>query len=82
MRIVLHEAAHTGEPSESAGRFIAMDDTKLSHADRQLSVAAVARVEDEAMSWAVHGLESPLLLFHAEGEHDIFVILPMTRGLP
>ena len=45
-------------------------------------VAAIARVEDEAMPQAVHGLECPLLLLDIDGEHDVFIILPMARGLP
>lgn len=38
--------------------------------------------EDLAVTRAVHGLESELLLLDFEGEHVLFVMCPMTRGLP
>ena len=59
-----------------------MDDTKLRHTDRKFLVATIARVKDQAMTWAVHRLETPLLLLNVEDKHIVFVILPMTRGLP
>jgi len=59
-----------------------VDNTKLRHTNRKFLVATIARVKDQAMTWAVHRLESPLLLLNVEDEHIIFVILPVTRGLP
>jgi hypothetical protein len=34
------------------------------------------------MARAIHGLESPLLLFDIKQEHVVFVILPVPGGFP
>jgi hypothetical protein len=34
------------------------------------------------MAGAVHRFESPFLLLDVEGEHVVFVILPVAGGLP
>ena len=82
MRIILHETPYTRQPSQSATRLIAVNDTKLRHSDRELLVTPVSGVEDEAMSRTVHRLESPFLLLYVEGEHVILVVLPVTRSFP
>lgn len=38
--------------------------------------------ENLAMTRAVHGLQSVLLLFHLKGEHVLLVVTPVARGLP
>ena len=82
MCIILHESPHAGETGQSARRLVPVDDTKLGHADRELLVAAVARVEDEAVAGAVHRLQRPLLLLDVEHEHVVLVVLPVAGGLP
>ena len=59
-----------------------MDDTELCHPDRELLVTSVPRVEDDAMSWAVHWFQSPFLLVDIKREHVVFVVLPVPRGFP
>jgi hypothetical protein len=59
-----------------------VDDAKLSHTNRQLPVAPISRVKDEAVAGTVHWFESPFLFFHIEQEHVVFIVLPMARGLP
>jgi hypothetical protein len=80
--IVLLESPDTGQTSEGARRLIAMKDTKVGHSDRQLPVASLTVLENQAMSGAIHGLQSPLLLFHVESEHILRVMLPVTGDLP
>ena len=82
MRIVLHEPPHARQPRQRAARLVPMYDPELGHADRQLAVAAVARVEDEAVPRAVHRLEPPLLLLDVEREHVVLVVLPVPGRLP
>jgi len=52
--------------------------TKLSHADGKLFVAAVAAVENETMSRAVHRLEGKLLLLDVQNEHVVLVVVPVA----
>ena len=78
VRVVLHEAAHAREAGERARRLVAVEDAELGHADRQLLVRAVARVEDEAVARAVHRLERPLFLLDVEREHVVLVVLPVA----
>ena len=59
-----------------------MDDTELRHTNRKLSVTAVARVKNQAVTRAIHRLECPCLLLDIEGEHVILVVRPVTGGLP
>ena len=55
-----------------------MDDTELSHPNRQFLVTSISRVKDETVSRTVHGLERPFLLLDVEREHVIVVVLPVT----
>lgn len=80
--IILHEPPHAGQPRQSATRFVSMDDTELGHADGQLLVTPVPRVEDQTVAGTVHGLESPFLLLDVEHEHVVFVVLPVSGGFP
>jgi hypothetical protein len=82
MGIILHEPPHTGQPSERAAGLISVDDTKLGHPNGQFLVATISRVKDQAMTWAVHRLQSPLLLLNVKNKHVVLVVLPMPRGLP
>ena len=78
MRVVLNEPPHTRQTGKSTRRLVSVEDTKLGHANGELLVTPVARVEDETVPWAVHGLESPLLLLDVEREHVILVVLPVA----
>jgi len=80
--IVLHEPPHTRQASQRSACLIPVDDTELGHADGELLVTAIFRVEDEAVARAVHGFKGPLLLLDVEREHVVLVVLPVTRGLP
>jgi hypothetical protein len=82
MGIILYEATNTSETGQSTRGLVTVDDTELGHANRQLLVATIPRVEDQGMAGAVHGLERPLLLLNVEGEHVIVVVLPVTGRLP
>lgn len=59
-----------------------MDDTKFRHADRQLLVTSVTRIEDHAVPGTIHRLEGPFLLFDVKDEHVVFVVLPVAGGHP
>jgi len=82
MGVILNESPHTGQPSQRAAGFITMDNTELSHSDREFLVTAITRIEDQAMSGAVHGLQCPFLLLDIKGKHIVLVILPVSGSLP
>ena len=82
MRVVLNEPPHAREARERTRCLVSVNDTELSHTDRQLLVATITGVEDEAVSRAVHRLECPCLLLDIEGKHVILVVRPVTGGLP
>ena len=52
MGVILLEASHAGEPLECAAVLIAVEDTEIGHADRQLSVAAQPVPKHEAVPCA------------------------------
>jgi hypothetical protein len=82
MRIVLHEAPNAGQTGKRTRRLVPMHNPEFCHSDRQLFVAPVSSVKDEAVTGTVHWLQCPRLLFDVEREHVFFVVLPMTRRLP
>ena len=61
MRVVLLEAAHAGQARERAAELVAVEHAKVGHAEGQVSVAAGAGGEEEAVARAVHRLEAKLL---------------------
>ena len=82
MGIILHEPSHSGQASQSTTSLISVDDTKLGHTNWQFLVTAIPRVEDQAMTRAVHRLQCPLFLLNVENEHVVLVVLPMSGGFP
>ena len=82
MGIILHEPPYTRQPRQRTARLVPMDDSEFCHPDGQLLVAAIARVEDQAVARAVHGFERPFLLLDVEDEHIVFVVLPVPGGFP
>ena len=61
VRVVLLEAAHAGQARERAAELVAVEHAKVGHAEGQVSVAAGAGGEEEAVARAVHRLEAKLL---------------------
>jgi hypothetical protein len=59
-----------------------MDDAKLGHSYRQFFIATIARIKDQTVTRAIHGLERPFFLLNVQGEHIIFIILPVTGCFP
>jgi len=59
-----------------------MKHTEVGHSQWQLSPGSIAVIEDETMSWTIHGLEGELLLLGLEGEHVLGIVLPVAGGHP
>ena len=56
MGVVLGEATRPRHALDHTGLLIAIDGAELEEAKRQLTVGAAARVEDEIVHGAIHGL--------------------------
>lgn len=80
--VVLCKTTDTGQASEGTRCFVAVENTKLGHADGKLPVRTFAVAKDETVAGAVHGLEGPLLLLDVKGKHVVLVVLPVSRLLP
>ena len=59
-----------------------MQHSELGHPDGELLVRSLPRVEDEAVTGTVHGLESELGLLDVEQEHVVLVVVVVTGLLP
>jgi hypothetical protein len=80
--VILHETPDAGQTCQRTRGFIPVHDTKFGHPDRQFFVTPVPGVKDEAVTGAIHRLESPRLLLDVDYEHVVLVVLPVPRGLP
>ena len=82
VRVVLGQAAHTGEAVDDAGLLVPVDRAELEEPERELAVGPPARPEDQVVHRAVHGLEVVLraLQVHAR-EHGVLVVRQVARGL-
>eukprot|EP00123_Amoebidium_parasiticum_P006088 comp17140_c0_seq1/m.15944 comp17140_c0_seq1/g.15944 ORF comp17140_c0_seq1/g.15944 comp17140_c0_seq1/m.15944 type:complete len:345 (+) comp17140_c0_seq1:800-1834(+) len=84
--IVLLESPHTGKAVQCPRELVAVKDTKIGHADGQLTPAACAVAEHQAVAGAVHGLEGIAgILIRLPGldhKHVVLIVLPVAGGLP
>ena len=72
--VVLGEAADPHHPVQGARPLVAVDGAELEQTQRQLAVAALAAVEDEAVHRAVHGLRVVRPVVHLHGRvHAVLV---------
>ncbi|CAM5594121.1 hypothetical protein STENM223S_02733 [Streptomyces tendae] len=83
VRVVLGEAAGAGQAVHDARLLVPVHGAELEQAQRQLTVGAAARVEDQVVHRAVHGLE---VVVHALVElhgrvHAVGVPVQVARGL-
>ena len=77
MRVVLGESSRPGHTLDHAGLLVAVDRAELEEAQWQLAVGPTARVEDEVVHRAVHGLEVVVrpLSTHVAGVIDVGIEL-------
>mmetsp|Transcript_5578 Transcript_5578/g.11723 ORF Transcript_5578/g.11723 Transcript_5578/m.11723 type:complete len:213 (+) Transcript_5578:434-1072(+) len=76
--VVLHKPPHARETGKRPAQFISVVHPEVRPPQGQLAVAPDPGIEHEAVSRTVHGLHAPLLPFHVENEHGIFVV----EGVP
>ena len=92
--IVLLEASHPRQPSQGAAELISVQDSEVGELDRQLLVRVGFVLENQAVPWAVHGLQSLRLAWSTavaaltrsvrvfQKVQVVLVVLVMARGLP
>ena len=83
MCVILGEAAHTQQPMERPGGFIAVYLAKLCQLDRQIPVGLDPLIIDQHVTGAVHRLERVFaIILRFCLEHVFAVVLPVTRRFP
>lgn len=82
MSVVLLELADTSKTTQGTRRFVSVQNTKVCNPQRKLPVTTFPVSEEYKMSWAIHGLQCPLLLLKIKSEHIVFVVGPVSRRLP
>ena len=82
MTIVLRKAAHTHDAVQAASGLVAVALSELTITQRQIAVALHTLLENQDVTWAVHGLQSVVALFRLRGEHVVTVLVPVTSFFP
>ena len=82
MGIILGEAAHTHQTVELAGFLMTVNQSQLSHTKRQITVGTRLGLVNQNAARAVHRFDREILLIDDGGVHVLFVVIPVTGGLP
>ena len=82
VRVVLGEAAHAEQAVQRAAQLVAVHQTQLAHAQRQLAVGVGLAAIDQHAAGAVHGLHAVDLVVDHGGVHVVLVMIPVAAGLP
>ena len=82
MAIILGKGAHTHDPVQASGGFIAVALAKLTKTQRQVTVTFDALLENQNVPRAIHRLQGIVALFRFGHKHVFTVLVPVTRFLP
>ena len=82
MRVVLRKAADPEQPVERPAQFVAVHQTEFAHPERQFPVTVRLTAVDHHAAGAVHGLHAVDLVVDRGGVHIVFVMIPVSAGLP
>mmetsp|Transcript_52532 Transcript_52532/g.78488 ORF Transcript_52532/g.78488 Transcript_52532/m.78488 type:complete len:385 (-) Transcript_52532:986-2140(-) len=82
MSIVLLETPNTSQPSQSAGKFVPVQDTEVSQSKRQVTVGPNRVTEHKTMARTVHWLHGPFCPFDIEAKHGVLVVHRVTGLMP
>ena len=82
MRVVHGQPPHPGQAVDDARALVAVDGAELEEPQRQLTVRAPTRAEDQVVHGAVHGLEVVLAVLQLHRrEHCVRVVRQVPGGL-
>ena len=82
MSIILSKAAHTHQTMKLAGFLMTVNQTQLAQTKGQITVGTGLRCIYKNTARAVHGFYRIILLINNRGVHIIFIVIPVTGGLP
>ncbi len=82
VRIILGEAAHTHQTVQLAGFLMTVNESQLTHAKRQVTVGTRLGLVNQNAARAVHRFDCVVLVVDDGGVHVVFVVIPVTGGLP
>ena len=82
MGIVLSEAAYTHQTVQGAAELVAVYNTQLTHADRQVTVGVGLALVHQNTAGAVHRLDAVVLIVDDGGVHIVLVVVPVAGVLP
>ena len=83
VRVVLREAAHAQQAVQHAGALVAIHGAELGQAHRQIAIAAQARLVNQNVARAIHGLELVVGFFDFDRAEHVFAIeIGVAAGLP
>jgi len=80
--VVLLEFANTSQSAQGTRGLVTVQNTKVGNTHGQLAVTTLTMTEQDEVTGAVHGLETPLPLFNVQLEHVVRIVVPVTRLLP
>lgn len=80
--IVLLEATNTDQTTKGSRNLVSVEDTEVGIPEGKVTVTVDTVLEHDAVSGAVHRLETLTRLVRLEDEHVLLVVLVVTRGLP
>ena len=60
-------------------KLVSMEDSEISHSDREILIRSLGQSKHHAMAWAVHWLQTVLLSFTFNPE-DILLIFEVVAG--
>ena len=78
MGIILCEAAYTHKTVKLTGFLMTVNDTKLTHTQRQITVGTWLRTVYQNAAGAVHRLDRIIFAVDYSGVHVIFIMIPVT----
>ena len=82
MRVVLRKAAHAEHSMQRAGQLVAVYQTQFAIAQRQIAIGMRVELIGQDAAWTVHGLDGEILTVDNGGIHVLFIVIPVTGGLP
>ena len=80
--VVLSKLTNTEQTVQSTLHLITVIKTSLSQLHRKIPIRTWLRLVNQACTRAVHRLNCKVLFIYRGGVHILFVVVPVTRGLP
>ena len=82
MCIILCETAYSHQTMKLTRFLMTMNDTKLTHTQRQITVGTWLRTVYQNAAWTVHWFNCVILFIDHSCIHVVFVMIPVSGSLP